>query len=309
MAWTFVVRFNGACLTKTKSNFPSFSATRSVFSTPHLVQVKKLLQQCKYQIDGFGHNILKRNELAGAPPQHQVHPSENDLKDAHISKKSLQRYEKWQRDCEDVSTLLELRDLETTDETLVVEAFAILQQLHRDLEDYETETLLNRKYDSLGCMVSISCGLGGDDAEDWVRLLQRMYQKYADSKGFTTEIMEEYKTTAGIKSTLLKVEGVNAYGFLNGEKGTHRLVRISPFNALGKRQTSFAAVSTWPILNDQQDSSVVILDKVCFRITVKCVEISLFCTIFTFANQLLSYRIWSFLTCGPEEKVVKMLIK
>jgi peptide chain release factor 2 len=118
-------------------------------------------------------------------------------------------------------------------------------------------------------MLSIQSGAGGTDSQDWAGMLLRMYKRFAERKGFKITTVDESPADFGIKSVDLRVDGPFAYGYLSGEKGTHRLVRISPFNALGKRQTSFAGVETWPILDDSEINDIEIPDKVRTAMTTK----------------------------------------
>jgi len=138
----------------------------------------------------------------------------------------------------------------------------ILKKLEKELAQMELETLLNGKYDKHSCMLSIQCGLGGADAQDWTSMLARMYQRYAERKGFQVTILDLAQGEHGLKSIDMRVEGSLAYGYLAREKGTHRLVRISPFNALNKRQTSFAGVETWPLLEDEEVTAIELVEKV-----------------------------------------------
>jgi peptide chain release factor 2 len=137
-----------------------------------------------------------------------------------------------------------------------------LRRLEKDLEDFEIERLLSKKYDHCGCGLAIQSGAGGTEAQDWAGMLLRMYKRFAERKGYKVTAVEEMTADFGIKSAELRIEGEFAYGHLSGEKGTHRLVRMSPFNAQGKRQTSFAGVETWPILEEESAKEVVLQDKV-----------------------------------------------
>lgn len=143
----------------------------------------------------------------------------------------------------------------------IEEAQKLLDKLEADLEDFEVERLLSGKYDKHGCTLSIQCGAGGTEAQDWAEMLYRMYRRFAERKGYQITVIEEMRADHGIKSVEMKIEGLFAYGYLSGEKGTHRLVRISPFNAQGKRQTTFAGVETWPILEDKEVTEVEIPEK------------------------------------------------
>lgn len=125
------------------------------------------------------------------------------------------------------------------------------------LEDLRLETLLSGEYDSNDAILSIHAGTGGVDAMDWAEMLLRMYLRYCEKKGFKTEVVDmQDDTVAGIKSATVIVSGVNAYGYLKNEHGVHRLVRISPFNSAGKRQTSFAAIEVVPELGDELEVNI-----------------------------------------------------
>ncbi len=140
-----------------------------------------------------------------------------------------------------------------TDEGLLQEAQSNITQLHQDLDRWELQQMLSGPYDKAGAVLSINAGAGGTDAQDWAEMLLRMYSRWSEAKGYKVHLAELSEgDEAGIKSATLEISGNYAYGYLKVEKGTHRLVRISPFNANGKRQTSFAGVEIMPIL----DSSV-----------------------------------------------------
>lgn len=142
------------------------------------------------------------------------------------------------------------------------------------MDSFEVERLLSHQYDKSDCGMVIQSGAGGTEAQDWADMVYRMYKRFAERKGFKVSVVEESKADFGIKSVELRIEGPFAYGHLSGEKGTHRLVRISPFNAQGKRQTSFVGVETWPILeNDSSFTDVTILDKV-YIIIYSCDRLS-----------------------------------
>ncbi len=164
-------------------------------------------------------------------------------------KYQLSQIKEWQKNILDANASLELYSLEP-DEDLIIESQAGLQSLKESLDRWEFQSLLSGEYDKESAVVSINAGAGGTDAQDWVEILLRMYKRWADIHSMNLKINELSEgEEAGIKSVNFEVDGKYAYGYLQNEKGTHRLVRISPFNANGKRQTSFAGVEVMPKLD------------------------------------------------------------
>ncbi len=161
-------------------------------------------------------------------------------------------YEPWQALIYEQNELKELLNLalEAADETLENEIAEQYQKLKEELERLTTLELLSDEADALGCFLDIHAGAGGTEACDWARMLHRMYARYAESKNFSIEIVDEQQEEGGIKSICLEIQGPFAYGFLKGETGVHRLVRISPFDSNARRHTSFASVYVTPILDD-----------------------------------------------------------
>ena len=126
-----------------------------------------------------------------------------------------------------------------------------LDDLQKELNRWELQQMLSGEYDNLGAVLTINAGAGGTDAQDWAEMLLRMYTRWSEKQGYKVRLAEISEgDEAGLKSATLEVSGRYAFGYLKHEKGTHRLVRISPFNANGKRQTSFAGVEVMPILGD-----------------------------------------------------------
>lgn len=163
-------------------------------------------------------------------------------------KQSLEQYQQWQTQVEEAKAIVELLETET-DESLETEAVSLLTSLQKDLDRWELQQLLSGEYDAKGAILTINAGAGGTDAQDWAEMLLRMYTRWGQKQGYQVHLAElSTGDEAGIKSATLEIEGKYAYGYLKGEKGTHRLVRISPFNANGKRQTSFAGVEVMPAL-------------------------------------------------------------
>ncbi len=153
---------------------------------------------------------------------------------------------------EDTKAVLELLELET-DQGLLEEAESTVHKLNRELEQWDLLQLLSGTYDEQGAILTINAGAGGTDAQDWAEMLLRMYTRWAEDHGYKVHLSELSEgDEAGLKSATLEISGRYAYGYLRSETGTHRLVRISPFNANGKRQTSFVGVEVMP----QIDSSV-----------------------------------------------------
>ncbi len=145
--------------------------------------------------------------------------------------------------------ILELLQVDS-DETLLQEAHNNVTQLNHELDQWELQQLLAGPYDKKGAVLTINAGAGGTDAQDWAEMLLRMYTRWAERQGYGVNLVEMSEgEEAGLKSVTLEISGRYAFGYLKSEKGTHRLVRISPFNANGKRQTSFAGVEVMPILD------------------------------------------------------------
>lgn len=141
--------------------------------------------------------------------------------------------------------------VEEDDEPSFVEAKSELKKIQSDLEKLELKTMLKEEMDQNAAYLTINSGAGGTEAQDWAQMLFRMYVRYAEQQGFKCEVMEYTDGDgAGIKSATLHIEGLYAYGYLKGESGVHRLVRISPFDSNARRHTSFAAAFVWPEVDD-----------------------------------------------------------
>ncbi|OUC16023.1 MAG: peptide chain release factor 2 [Alkalinema sp. CACIAM 70d] len=171
------------------------------------------------------------------------------LQELNEYKSHLESFDRWKSSLSDAQTVLELLELES-DESLLTEAQDQLSFLQRELDQWELQQMLSGPYDAKGARLTINAGAGGTDAQDWAEMLLRMYTRWSESHGYKVSMLELSEgDEAGIKSATLEVEGRYAYGYLKMEKGTHRLVRISPFNANGKRQTSFAGVEVMPMID------------------------------------------------------------
>ena len=166
-------------------------------------------------------------------------------------KAQLEQLQRWRGLVADAEATLELYELEP-DADLLAEANQGLLGLRAELDRWELERLLSGPYDKEGAVISINAGAGGTDAQDWAQMLLRMYTRWAEDHGMRVTVDELSEgEEAGIKSATIEIEGRYAYGYLRNEKGTHRLVRISPFNANDKRQTSFAGVEVMPKIEEE----------------------------------------------------------
>lgn len=160
---------------------------------------------------------------------------------------------------EDAYTMIEM-GYEENDPSLIPEIEEMMHDFKETFENMRIKTLLSGEYDSNNAIVTLHAGAGGTESCDWAGMLYRMYTKWAESHGFKTEVLDYLDgDEAGIKSITFEVKGENAFGYLKSEKGVHRLVRISPFNAAGKRQTSFASCDVMPDI--EEDLSVEIADE------------------------------------------------
>lgn len=159
-------------------------------------------------------------------------------------------------DKSDIETLIEM-GYEDEDPSMIEEIRVALEEFEAGYEALRIKTLLSGEYDNNNAILKLNAGAGGTEACDWCSMLYRMYQRWAADKGFTVEELDELDgEEAGIKSVTFQVNGMNAYGYLKSEKGVHRLVRISPFNAAGKRQTSFVSMDVMPDIEDDIDIEI-----------------------------------------------------
>ena len=172
-------------------------------------------------------------------------------------KNKLEHYEKLLSSADDIEVMLEMAE-EEKDEDTVTEAVDELATLKEHTDALELETLMRGDYDDNDAVLSLHAGAGGTEAQDWTSMLFRMYTRYCEKMGFTVKVLDLLDgDEAGIKSVTFEVSGDHAYGYLRGEKGVHRLVRISPFDANARRHTSFASLDVAPMLEDD-DSDIEI---------------------------------------------------
>lgn len=186
----------------------------------------------------------------------------DDIKRAEeVTKKSksikdqIEKFDKLKLKVEDVEVLKEI--MEDDDEESADEIIQSIREVEAEIDDYNMKILLCGEYDKNNAILTLHVGVGGTDANDWTEMLLRMYTRWCEKQGYSVETIDLLPgDEAGIKSVTLKITGEYAYGYLKAEKGIHRLVRISPFNANGKRQTSFASMEVLPELTKEQDIEI-----------------------------------------------------
>ena len=174
-------------------------------------------------------------------------------------KDTLAAFDKVLDEYEEIGILIEMAD-EENDTSLVPEIAELMECFKEHFETLRIQTLLSGEFDKDNAIVTLHAGAGGTESCDWTGMLMRMYTRWAEKKGFTVEMLDYLEgEEAGVKSVTLQINGENAYGYLKSEKGVHRLVRISPFNAAGKRQTSFSSCDVMPDI--EEDISIDIRDE------------------------------------------------
>ena len=182
--------------------------------------------------------------------------SQKKMKELKDMKDDMETYQNLVTQMEDMETMIEM-GYEENDPALIPEIQEMLDEFQRDFDNIRIKTLLSGEYDSENAIIKLNAGAGGTEACDWCGMLYRMYSRWADKKGFTLEVLDYLDgDEAGIKSVTFQVNGTNAYGYLKSEKGVHRLVRISPFNAAGKRQTSFVSCDVMPDIKKDLDVEI-----------------------------------------------------
>ena len=185
--------------------------------------------------------------------------SQNDVRELKRLKDIIAEYNGLKQQYEDIQTLIEM-EYEENDASLIPEISQELDAFVENFEQLRLNTLLSGEYDGENAILTLHAGAGGTESCDWAGMLCRMYQRWADKKGFSVETLDFLEgDEAGIKSVTLQINGTNAYGYLKSERGVHRLVRISPFNAAGKRQTSFVSCAVMPDI--EEDLEVDIADE------------------------------------------------
>ena len=224
---------------------------------------KQKLNDCKPALDGLAESLnleglkneLERLQAMQEAPGFWDDPdkSQKVVVKAKQTESKIAKYEAMCSSWDDLMTICEMAAEEDDDSMLdeLKEGFAALES---GMEACRLETLLNGKYDKNNAIMSFQAGAGGTEAQDWCSMLYRMYTRWAERHGFEYKIMDYQEgDEAGLKSASIMVEGENAYGFLKGENGVHRLVRVSPFDANARRQTSFSAIEVIPEIEDDSE--------------------------------------------------------
>ncbi len=187
---------------------------------------------------------------------HDQDAAQRIVREANLLKKKIDGWSTVHARQEDVALLLEMA-VEEDDAAVIDEVAKDLKVLEKEVERLELATLLDGEYDGANAIISIHPGAGGTESQDWAQMLLRMYMRWADDQGYRVETLDfQPGDEAGIKSVTLHIIGANAFGYLNAEKGVHRLVRISPFDASGRRHTSFASVDVMPEVEDGADIQI-----------------------------------------------------
>ena len=234
------------------------------------------LEEAKYKLENFRKDIaelgsaLRIDELRNKAAELDKITSDPEfwnnqensgkvLKEVKRIKEKISKYEALENKLEDTITLAELA-IEENDESLVGEVEADVKAIEEEEEKQRIEILLSGEYDQNNAILSFHPGAGGTEAQDWAQMLYRMYTRWGERHGYNVKLLDWLDgEEAGLKSATILIEGENAYGYLKGENGVHRLVRVSPFDASGRRHTSFASVEVMPEFDD--DNSIEIKDE------------------------------------------------
>ncbi|MCM8900499.1 peptide chain release factor 2 [Caldicoprobacter algeriensis] len=210
-----------------------------------------------FDISGCEHKIKELEQSMNDPEfWNDLERSQKVNREIKALKNKVERFKKLWSKIEDLEVLIELA-LEEQDYSVTDEVSSSLRQLDKEVNAFNMETLLSGPYDRNNAIVSLHAGAGGTEAMDWVAMLFRMYTRWCEDKGYEVKVLDMLPgEEAGVKSVTFHVIGPNAYGYLRCERGVHRLVRISPFDASGRRHTSFASVDVMPELEDDTEIEI-----------------------------------------------------
>ncbi len=224
-----------------------------------LIAVRKMLVEAgeSLQIDHLREQLVEYNEDMGSPGfWDDTERAQKISAKASGVESRIKHYESLNSRADDIEVLMELAE-EADDESMVEEISTEFASLKDDLETLRLQTLLTGEYDGCNCILSLHAGAGGTEAQDWTQMLYRMYTRFAERMGFTVKLLDLLEgDEAGIKSVTFEVSGDYAYGYLKSERGVHRLVRISPFDANARRHTSFASLDVSPIIEDDGEIEI-----------------------------------------------------
>ncbi len=209
------------------------------------------------QIDHLREQLAEYNEDMGSPGfWDDTERAQKVSAKASSVERRIKHYESLIGRADDIEVLMELAE-EADDESMVEEIKSEFDGLKTDLETLRLQTLLTGDYDNCNCILSLHAGAGGTEAQDWTQMLYRMYTRFAERMGFQVKLLDLLDgDEAGIKSVTFEVSGDYAYGYLKSERGVHRLVRISPFDANARRHTSFASLDVSPIIEDDGEIEI-----------------------------------------------------
>ena len=209
------------------------------------------------QIDHLREQLVEYNEdMGSAGFWDDTERAQKVSAKASSVERRIKHYESLISRADDIEVLMELAE-ESDDESMVDEIKGEFEALKADLETLRLQTLLTGEYDNCNCILSLHAGAGGTEAQDWTQMLYRMYTRFAERMGFTVKLLDLLDgDEAGIKSVTFEVSGDYAYGYLKSERGVHRLVRISPFDANARRHTSFASLDVSPIIEDDGEIEI-----------------------------------------------------
>ena len=224
---------------------------------------KQKLNEVKPALDGLADSLnieglkneLERQHAMQEAPGFWDNPekSQQIVMKCKSCESKLEKYKQMNSLWDDLMTICEMA-AELDDDSMLPELKEGFEKLTADMETCRLQTLLTGNYDRNNALVSFQAGAGGTEAQDWCQMLYRMYTRWAEAHGFTYQIMDYQEgEEAGLKSADILISGENAYGFLKGENGVHRLVRVSPFDANARRQTSFAAIEVIPEIEDDSE--------------------------------------------------------
>jgi peptide chain release factor 2 len=216
-----------------------------------------------FDVSALKSELAEIKEKMEAPDfWNDVESANKIVKKARPIEQKIKNYDELTASMEDIQTMIELAE-EEEDEAMAAEMQHALTDFEKKVADFHLSTLLSGKYDANSAIISLHAGAGGTEAQDWTQMLYRMYTRWAERRGYGVKTLDYLDgEEAGIKSVTMLIEGLNAYGYLRAEKGVHRLVRISPFDANARRHTSFASLDVMPEIQDDDEDIAVAPDDI-----------------------------------------------